>query len=201
MHQTLLLWPTKIEVIDNFIENKQVIDELKKESIIDTVVSGQNTANMSFAQTELMDMIKRCVMSYCVDIDIDYNALELNNMQKGCLYPYDESMVNNHLYEPHHDIAENGFITAIYYIDSDWTEDVWVGGELSIYKHLTFSDYPENTINILPKPNRLIIFPGYLVHRVKPYFGKKPRTSMVVAWQVGDPTNYNNGSCKTVMII
>jgi Rps23 Pro-64 3,4-dihydroxylase Tpa1-like proline 4-hydroxylase len=195
MQQTLLLWPTKIEVIDNFVEDNQIIDNLKKESIIDTVISGQDTTNMSWAQSELMSMVEKSVMTYCVDIDIDYNSLELNDMQKGCLYPYNEHMVGNHLYEPHHDIAENGFITALYYVDSDWTENEWVGGELCIYKHLTFSDYPENTVNILPKQNRLIIFPGYLVHRVKPYFGKNPRTSMVMGWRVKEPTN------KTVIVI
>ena len=154
MQQTLLLWPTKIEVIDNFVEDDQIIANLKKESIIDTVISGQDTTNMSWAQSQLMNMVEKSVMNYCVDINIDYNSLELNDMQKGCLYPYSENMVGNHLYEPHHDIAENGFITALYYVDSDWTENAWVGGELCIYKHLTFSDYPENTVNILPKQNR-----------------------------------------------
>ncbi len=191
MQQSFILWPTRIEVIDNFIEDVNVVNQLKEESIINTVISGQDTSNMSWAQSELMSMVDRSVMTYCAESNIDYNSLALNDMQKGCLYPYSESMVGNHLYEPHHDIAENGFITAIYYINSDWTTETWVGGELCIYKQLTFSDYPENSINILPKSNRLIIFPGYLVHRVKPYFGKNPRTSMVMGWRVNEPTNNN----------
>ena len=120
------------------------------------------------------------------DLKIFFNNLELNDMQKGCLYKYDSTMVGNHLYEPHHDIGEKGFLTAIYYINSDYTEDNWVGGELTIYKQLTFADYPENSINILPKQNRLIVFPGYMIHRVKPYFGDNPRTSMVIGWAVKD---------------
>jgi hypothetical protein len=151
MQQSFILWPTRIEVIDNFIEDVNIINQLKEESIIKTVISGQDTSNMSWAQSELMGMVDRSVMTYCAESNIDYNSLALNDMQKGCLYPYSESMVGNHLYEPHHDIAENGFITAIYYINSDWTEETWVGGELCIYKQLTFSDYPENSINILPK--------------------------------------------------
>ena len=49
-----------------------------------------------------------------------------------------------------------------------------------------FAEYPNNAINILSKQNRFIIFPGFLTHRVKPYFGEKPRTSIVLGWAVKD---------------
>lgn len=195
MQNNYLLWTSRVEVIDDFIDDESIIQQLKKESIISSVISGQDHENMTYAQQQVMTRTKMAVMNYCVESGIDYNILSLNDLQKGCLYPYDENMVANHLYEPHHDIAEGGYVTAIYYIDSAWTENKWVGGELCIYKHLTFADYPENTINISPKQNRLIIFPGFLVHRVKPYFGDIPRTSLVMGWRVDEPSN------KTVLIV
>lgn len=180
------LWTTKINVIDNFVEDANLYEALKQESVITKTVQGQNIFELSAAQNNITLLVKSAVINYCVAADIDYNLLKMTNLQKGCLYKYDEKMVSNHLYEPHHDIAENAFVSAIYYIDSDWCENKWVGGELTLYKHMTFVDYPENIVNILPKQNRLIIFPGFITHRVKPYFGDKPRTSLVFGWKVED---------------
>jgi hypothetical protein len=183
----LKLWHTDISVIDDFIDDSNLHSKLKEEAGIQKTVEGQNEHKLTDAQKSILDMVNAMVINYCVENGIDYDSLEFSNLQKGCLHKYDESMVTNHLYEPHHDMVEQSYITAIYYIDSSYNEDKWVGGELAIYKQLTFADYPENTVNILPKQNRLIIFPGFLVHRVKPYFGDIPRTSLVFGWKVTDP--------------
>ena len=183
------LWKTSIYVLDDFLSDKATIEELKKDSFITTTIQGQNEYDLNDSQKTLFEQVKLTIITYCAENNIDYSSLKINDIQKGCLYKYDETMVHNHLYEPHHDIAEQGYITAIYYIDSSYNSDQWVGGELAIYKHLTFADYPKNTINILPKSNRLIVFPGFLHHRVKPYFGEKPRTSMVFGWRVFEPTD------------
>jgi hypothetical protein len=175
-----------ISIYDNFIDDEEVINQLKTESFQSKIVSGENHYNLTDAQNVVYQMAKNAVMIYCLENGIEYPNLEFNNFQKGYLKKYDQSMVNAHLYEPHHDIAEGGYITALYYVDSDYSEDRWVGGELAIYEKLSFVDYPGNTINVLPKPNRLVIFPGFLVHRVKPYFGEKPRTSIVMGWGVED---------------
>ena len=182
------LWASNIQVIDNFVEDYTLYNTLKEESLISKTVEGQSKNDLTNAQKEIYSMTSAAVINYCVECQIDYNSLRFANLQKGFLYKYDESMVSNHLYEPHHDIAEQSYVTAIYYIDSSYKEKEWCGGELTIYKHLTFVDYPENIINILPKPNRLIIFPGFLTHRVKPYFGDKPRSSLVFGWSVKDKT-------------
>jgi len=178
-----------VYVLDNFLSDRNAIDSLKQEAFIKTTIQGQNQFSLTSPQQVLFDQVKQTIVTYCADNDIDFNSLRLNDIQKGCLYKYDQTMVHNHLYEPHHDIAEQGYITAIYYIDSAYQEDKWVGGELAIYKHLTFADYPKNTLNILPKSNRLIVFPGFLHHRVKPYFGETPRTSMVFGWRVHEPSD------------
>lgn len=182
----LNVWSVNIQVIDNFVEDASLYEALKEESIIQKTVQGQNTFGLTEAQQAIMSMVNSALINYCFETNMDYNTLEMTNLQKGCLYKYDEKMVSNHLYEPHHDIAENAYVSAIYYIDSDWNEDNWVGGELTLYKHMTFVDYPENIVNVLPKQNRLIIFPGFITHRVKPYFGDKPRTSLVFGWKVED---------------
>jgi hypothetical protein len=185
--QNFNLWSTNIVIIDNFIEDIILCETLKEESLIVKTVQGQNIAGLTSSQYQVECMVKSIVINYCTDNNIDYSSLKFGNLQKGCLHKYDESMVSNHLYEPHNDMVEGSFITAIYYVDSAYEESHWCGGELTLYKHLTFADYPQNIINILPKPNRLIIFPGFTTHRVKPYFGDKPRTSLVFGWNVNEP--------------
>lgn len=181
--KTLNLWTSNIQVIDNFIEDQALYSSIKNEQSISNTVEGQNKNKLTDAQSQVHHMVTLAVINYCAENHIDFNLLNFGNLQRGCLRKYDESMVSNHLYEPHHDIAEAAYITAIYYIDSSYKEDGWCGGELTIYKHLTFVDYPQNIVNILPKQNRLIIFPGFLTHRVKPYFGDVPRTSLVFGWK------------------
>ena len=182
-----------IDVLDNFLLDKNLIDQLKKESDIDSTIQGQDNFNLTSSQQLFLLYAKKIVVNYCYQNNIDFNNLELSNFQKGNLQKYDQSKVSNHLYEPHHDMVESSFITVIYYIDSDYNEEVWTGGELTIYKNLTFAEYPNNAVNILPKQNRLIIFPGFLTHRVKPYFGQKPRISLVLGWKVNNqPLNNPN---------
>jgi len=182
-----------IDIIDNFLVDINLINELKKESDINSTIKGQDTFNFTPSQKVFQLYVKKTVINYCIQNNIDFENLELSNFQKGNLQKYNQSKVSNHLYEPHHDMVESSFITAIYYIDSDYNDKTWTGGELAIYKNLTFAEYPNNTINILPKQNRLIIFPGFLTHRVKPYFGEKPRTSLVLGWKVKDqPQNVPN---------
>ena len=183
----LNLWSSNITIIDNFVQDESLIQILKDESLINKTVQGQNKEGLSSAQIQIKQMVSTSVINYCAVNEIEYNLLKFGNLQRGCLTKYDESMVSNHLYEPHHDIAEGAYITALYQVDSAYEEGKWCGGELTIYKHMSFVDYPENIVNILPKPNRLIIFPGFLTHRVKPYFGDKPRTSLVFGWSVDEP--------------
>lgn len=185
-NQTFNLWNTQVEIIDNFISDQSLYNKLKEESLIPKTIEGQNISGLSEAQSKLSRAVSMIVINYCIENNINYDNLDFIELQKGCLHKYDQSKVCNHLYEPHHDMVEGAYITAIYYINSSYQEDKWVGGELTLYRHLTFADYPDNSINILPKQNRLIIFPGFTVHRVKPYFGDLPRTSLVFGWSVKD---------------
>ena len=173
-----------IEILDNFLIDNNLINQLKKESDIVSTIQGQDNFNLTSSQQLFLLYAKKIVVNYCYQNNIDFNNLEMSNFQKGNLHKYEQTKVSNHLYEPHNDMVEGSFITAIYYIDSDYNDEVWTGGELTIYKNLTFAEYPNNSVNILPKQNRLIIFPGFLTHRVKPYFGQKPRTSLVLGWKV-----------------
>jgi hypothetical protein len=175
-----------IDIYDNFLTDIELINQLKIESKIDTTIKGQDIFNFTLSQQKFYNLVNTFIVNYCNENNVDYNNLELSNFQKGNLQKYDKSKVTNHLYEPHHDMVESSYITAIYYIHSDFNKEKWVGGELTIYKNLTFAEYPHNAVNILPVSNRLIIFPGFLVHRVKPYFGENPRTSLVLGWKVKD---------------
>lgn len=185
IHQ-LNLWSTPVTIIDNFVSDQTVLSQLQAESLIESTIEGQDTFNLSAAQKTLLNMVNAILADYCLKNEIDYQNLKLSNLQKGFLYRYDQSSVTQHLYEPHHDMVEQSIISALYYINSDYDGINWCGGELCLYRELTFADYPNNTLNILPKPNRLVVFPGFTVHRVKPYFGANPRTSLVFGWSVID---------------
>lgn len=186
MLKKLELWSTNIHVHDDFLSDKNVIDDLKANAEIkDYFVTTEHGNNLSPALQQLVDQTSMAVMNYCYEIGIDFEDLKFNNIQRNFMRCYNEKTVNTYLYEPHDDIAEGGFITCLYYINSDFKEDgPWVGGELCIYNHLTFAYYHKNVININPKPNRLVIFPGYKVHRVKPYFGNIPRSAVTMGWTV-----------------
>lgn len=185
------VWPVSISVIDNVLD-PELQRTLIEESVIPTTIQGQNIFGMTPAQTELFKVVKMSVINYCLQSELDFDKLELSSLQKGNLKKYSKEMVHDALYEPHHDIAEGAYVNAIYYINSDWSEDNWVGGELTIYKHMSIVEYPNSTVTILPKPNRLVIFPGFITHRVKPYFGENPRSTLVFGWRyTGDPNNIN----------
>lgn len=185
MLQKYNLWATNIHVMDNFLEDQSVIDELKaKAEIKNYFVRSEDKHNPSPALKVLVDNVKMAVTNYCIDADLDIDRLVMNNIQQNYIRSYNKDTVGTYLYEPHDDVAEGGYITALYYIDSSYKEGEWCGGELAIYRHLTFADYHKNVINIIPKPNRLVIFPGYVTHRVKPYFGERPRAAITFGWSV-----------------
>jgi Rps23 Pro-64 3,4-dihydroxylase Tpa1-like proline 4-hydroxylase len=114
----------------------------------------------------------------------DADAIELCNFQLSCLPKYDQSMALENFYEPHDDIAERYWAVTIVYCSSEYTDDNWVGGELALYKNTTYINYPDNIINIKPYRNRMVMFPGYYIHRIKPYFGNLPRQSIVYGWEI-----------------
>jgi hypothetical protein len=131
-------------------------------------------------------MVQNQMYHYCAGREIDAERVNLCNFQLASLPPYDESMANENFYEPHDDIAERYWAVTIVYCTSEYTDDNWVGGELAIYKNTTYLNYPQNIINIKPYRNRMVMFPGYYMHRIKPYFGKLPRQSLVYGWEIDD---------------
>lgn len=182
----LNLWSTNIHIYDDFLSDQAVIDELRANAEIkDYFVTTEDQSALKPALKTLVDNVTMAVVNYCAETGIDYNDLIFNNIQRNYMRTYNQETVNTYLYEPHDDIAEGGFISCLYYINSDYKEDgPWVGGELCIHNHLTFAYYHKNVININPKPNRLVIFPGYKTHRVKPYFGTVPRSAVTMGWSV-----------------
>jgi Rps23 Pro-64 3,4-dihydroxylase Tpa1-like proline 4-hydroxylase len=181
------LWKTNLVVEDNFFHTDSHRKFINYNSEQLNTIQGQDETSFAQQFPIELQLIDALVTTYAIDMGIDPLNLELANVQFGKLTAYTQDHVANHLYEPHHDMVERSIISAIYYIDSDYTETgAWVGGELTIYNELTFASYPNNTVNILPKPNRLIIFPGFLTHRVKPYFGLNPRRTVVMGWKIKD---------------
>lgn len=194
VHQ-LKLWPVPITVVDDFVSDQRLLEELKLETKVVDSVAGLNATiqnldenRLTEAQEKIASLVASMVVNYCTENSIDYNNLKFSNFVKSYVYSYGEDSVNNNSYEPHHDMVEQNFLTVCFYLDSAWDGQTWCGGELTIYREMTFATYPANIVNILPKPNRLVIFPGFVDHRVKPYFGSTPRIALVFAWSVIDAT-------------
>lgn len=197
MIQHLKLWPVPVTVVDNVVTDADLLEELRAEPSATTSVKGLNATirnvdldRMTAAEQKIMSLVSSLVVAHCIENDIDVNNIEFSNFVKSYVYEYNQSSISNYSYEPHHDMVERNYITACFYLDSAWDGIKWCGGELALYREMTFATYPSNTINIEPRPNRLAIFPGYMTHRIKPYFGTKPRTTLVFAWSLPDAFNH-----------
>lgn len=135
---------------------------------------------------DINPMVLSQLYHYCQLKEVDAQRIDLCNLQLSKLPKYNESMANENFYEPHDDIAEAYWAVTIIYCTSEFTDDNWTGGELAIYKNTTSLDYPGNIINIKPYRNRMIMFPGYYLHRIKPWFGNIARQSIVYGWEIDD---------------
>jgi len=135
---------------------------------------------------QVLPTLNALLYNYCDYKNVDASRLKLRNFQMGNLKAYCKELMNENLYEPHDDIGEKYFVAAIVYINSEYTDDNWIGGELTLYKNTTYLDYPNNITNVRPLKNRVVFFPGYFVHRVKPYFGTEPRQTIVFGWEIDD---------------
>lgn len=193
MIQSYNFWAVPVTVVDDVVNDQALLQELKAGPAVVKSVDALNATiqsidleRMTPAQETIVGMVSNLVFAHCTNNNIDFNNLEFSNFVKSYVYEYNEKSVSNNSYEPHHDMVEGNYITACFYLDSAWDGINWCGGELALYRELTFATYPSNVINIEPRPNRLAIFPGFIPHRVKPYFGVKPRTTLVFAWSVID---------------
>jgi len=135
---------------------------------------------------QVLPTLNALLYNYCDYKKVDASRLKLRNFQMGNLKAYSKELMNENLYEPHDDIGEKYYVAAIVYINSEYTDENWIGGELTLYKNTTYLDYPNNITNVRPLKNRVVFFPGYYVHRVKPYFGKQPRQTIVFGWEIDD---------------
>lgn len=179
-----------ILLIEDNVFDPALITEIS--NYITEQFKGHNDTYLSLDTNEfkLLDKIlptlTALLYNYCEAKGVEADRLSLRNFQMASLKAYCKELMNENLYEPHDDIAEKFFVAAIVYIDSEYTDDNWTGGELSLYKNTTYLDYPNNITNIKPLSNRVVFFPGYYVHRVKPYFGKDPRQTLVFGWEIND---------------
>ena len=96
-----------IEVIDNIIEDKNLINDLKGESTIPSTIKGQDIFNLTNPQKKFYEIASKLVINYCFQNNINFDNLKLSNFQKGKLQKYDHSKVSNHLYHPQVDQHRN----------------------------------------------------------------------------------------------
>ena len=83
---------------------------------------------------QVLPTLNALLYNYCAYKNVDASRLKLRNFQMGNLKAYCKELMNENLYEPHDDIGEKYFVAAIVYINSEYTDDNWIGGELTLYK-------------------------------------------------------------------
>lgn len=180
------LWPTRGLVEDNWYPSGKHVD-------LASCVPFMFLTSTKFCNIPAKDVLHpdvlldfKCMIyaefaQYLVGTPYDANDFSLDTLQLHSVPTYNKQMASEYILEPHTDTSSGGFFAVMYYIDLDMTTE-YVGGELALYSNLNPVDYPHNVIHITPVPNRLVIFPGGLIHRVKPYFGKTPRYSLAAVF-------------------
>lgn len=179
------LWPTQLLIEDNFLPHDCFLE-------VQEFIYGQYAIKKTYPMIELnhkdfapelgvwKQLVNNAFHQYATYAELDFSMFEWTNLQASWIESYNEKYHNEHIMEPHHDLAEAGHVAIVYYIDGEVSTpgERFVGGDLTIYKALTYAEYPEGIVHVQPIPNRLIMFPARLYHRVKPYFGNIPRVAI-----------------------
>ena len=63
-----------IEILDNFLLDKILIDQLKKESDIVNTIQGQDNFNLTPSQQLFLLYAKKTVVNYCYQNNIDFKV-------------------------------------------------------------------------------------------------------------------------------
>jgi Rps23 Pro-64 3,4-dihydroxylase Tpa1-like proline 4-hydroxylase len=179
------LWPTQVLVEENFLPTQEhekirnfMYSEFKRQGTFPLV---------NFDHVNVPDELKFFVTymtmafhTYCVEANLPLEEFDLTNIQAHSIPKYNKQLSHEHIMEPHHDIGEGAYLAVVYYVDFDEneTDHHFVGGELAIYRELSSMDYPDGIVHVKPKENKIAMFPARLVHRLKPYFGDKPRITI-----------------------
>lgn len=197
------LWPTHIQIEDNFLPETEF---LKLKSFMFSEFKKQNKFPLiNFDQERLpqeVQIFNRSLFSvfelYCQQAKENSNQFSLGNFQVHQVTKYNEALSHEHIMHTHHDQAEGGYFAITYYLNvADLANGEYLGGELAIYKNATSADYPDGIVYIKPKENRLVIFPAFLNHVVRPYFSDNPR--MTIAILMNKSGSYNqNKKIKTL---
>lgn len=181
---THTLWQSNLLVKDNFLPEElfwqvqdYVYDEYHRQQKYPMLeFNHKDVPEELFAWKQLT---YNAFFDYAAAAELSPDMFDWTNLQASWIEKYNAKYHNEHIMEPHHDLAEAGHTAIVYYVDGELsTEEKFVGGELAIYKALTYAEYPEGIMHVRPVPNRLIMFPALLYHRVKPYFGDKPRVAL-----------------------
>lgn len=185
----LQLWPTSVLIKESLLPNNE---HLKlREFIMKEFIRQGTFPLINFDHKRLPEelnifntFMNAAFHEYCLESGMDVEQFVLGNFQVHSVPKYNKKMSHEHIMEPHHDLGEGAYTAVVFYIDFDETEteEHFVGGELTLYKELSSMEYPDGIIHIQPKENKLAMFPARIVHRVKPYFGDKPRITIAALY-------------------
>ena len=87
-----------------------------------------------------------------------------------------------HMYHNHSSLTNTTFLSGCFYIDGGDAGKEFGGEFRPLLNPYMVQEGDENSIDITPTNNKIIIFPSYMFHEVSPYFGEKKR--IVLAFNV-----------------
>ena len=188
------LWPTNILIENDFLPAAEHL--AVKKYLFEQYATRKQDPLLEFSLDNpppelkvFTAMMLGHMTEYIIADGNDPGMFELNNFHTHSIGRYNERLANEHIMEPHHDLAEAGYYAILYYVNVEERKDEYVGGTLAIYKNTTSVEYPNGILHITPKENRFVMFPAHLVHRIKPYFSDNPR--MTIATLIRKERSHN----------
>jgi len=179
------LWPSNILIEDNFLPEVEfqkvknfIMHKLNEEGL--TVVNF-NSHQLPSDLYSLQKSIYAIFQIYCQKSQENSEMFDLEIFQAHQVLRYDQNTADEYIMHTHHDQAEGGYFALTFCLNvSETTSFDHVGGELAIYKNCSSANYPDGIVYIKPRKNRIVIFPGFLLHSVRPYFGLEPRVTIAI---------------------
>lgn len=100
--------------------------------------------------------------------------------------------MGKHMFGDSMDLHYHGYAVAVCIFYPDTNED---GGDLVLVDprgahFLHKQTFSKASISIKPSANKLVAFPGYVMHEVKSNFTKLPRYSVASVWYLGKQQDY-----------
>lgn len=182
------VWNYPVGIYDNVLDLTEFSDAIQQ---LDQQHVTKNMFYDSFEHKSLPNWLAPLGQRLCAVFETFCKESGIENQYEPIFYQtlrtehYGRHTAFNGSWEPHNDIYERANWSVTYYLsvdDESVLPDGYIGGELSLMDRLDYATYPDSVQLINLHQNRIVIFSPLKTHRIRPYFGKKPRLSISQFW-------------------